>query len=101
MEIIEYLIYNFLLIFIVYKANNTIFNNDTIYNKRIEVISYILYYTFISIIYFLNGIPIVMMIFNILFLFLIQFNYKTNIKDKMLITTYTYLTMILSFFSLP
>ena len=95
MEIIEYLIYNFLLIFIVYKANNTIFNKDTIYNKSIEVISYILYYTFISIIYLLNGIPIVMMIFNILFLFLIQFNYKTNIKDKILITTYTYLTMII------
>ncbi len=95
MKVIEYLIYNFLLIFIVYKANNTIFNKDTIYNKSIERISYILYYVFISIIYLLNGIPIVMMIFNILFLFLIQFNYKTNIKDKILITTYTYLTMII------
>ncbi len=91
MSILEYLIYNFLLIFIVYKCTNKIFDNSIIHNKVIEICSYIIYYILSSVIYLVNGVPIVMLLCNIIAIFLIQFNYKTRIKDKLLITMYIYL----------
>ncbi len=95
MNIIEYLIYNFLLIFIIYKGTNTIFNENMVYNKKIERLSYILYYIFISSLYLINGVPVIMMIFNLICIFLIQFNYKIAIKDKMLLSMYLYLLLFI------
>lgn len=95
MSILGYLIYNFLLILIIYKSINLIFDKNIIFNKYIEIFSYFLYYVTTSIIYLIHGIPIIMLISNIIFIFLIQFNYKTKIKDKILITMYVYLVMFI------
>lgn len=91
---LEYLIYNFFLVFIIYKGMNVIFDKDNIYNKNIEIISYSIYYILISIIYLKIGLPIIMLLSNIIGNFIIQFNYKTKIKDKLLITMYIYLILL-------
>ena len=88
MDLIEYLIYNGILVFTIYASINTIFDNNMIYNKNIEIGSYLIYYIFSSFIYLTIGAPTIMLLTNIIFIFLIQFNYKTIVKDKILLSIY-------------
>lgn len=94
-NLIKYLAYNFMLIFILYKSMNLTIRRELIYNKKVEILSYISYYIITSIFYLLIGIPIIMLTINIISIFIIQFNYKTNLKDKLLITIYIYLMMFI------
>lgn len=96
MDLIEYLIYNGILVFTIYASINTIFDNNMIYNKNIEIGSYLIYYIFSSFIYLTIGAPTIMLLTNIIFIFLIQFNYKTIIKDKILLSIYIYLIMLVA-----
>ena len=91
MQVIGYLIYNFFVITIIYKGMNIVFDKDIIYSKRVEVLSYVIYYLVSISMYLLFGEPNIMMLTNIIFIYLIQFNYKTKIKDKVLIAIYIYL----------
>ena len=95
MDLIEYLIYNGILVFTIYASINTIFDNNMIYNKNIEIGSYLIYYIFSSFIYLTIGAPTIMLLTNIIFIFLIQFNYKTIIKDKILLSIYIYLIILI------
>lgn len=95
MNVIFYLIYNAILIFTIYKIINTIFDRNLIYNRNIEIISYLVYYICSSFTYLTIGIPKIMLFTNVLFIFLIQFNYKTNIKDKMLLSSSIYFIMFI------
>ena len=91
MQVIGYLIYNFFVITIIYKGMNIVFDKDIIYSKRVEVLSYVIYYLVSISMYLLFGEPNIMILTNIIFIYLIQFNYKTKIKDKVLIAIYIYL----------
>lgn len=95
MNVLFYLVYNAILVFIIYKIINTIFDSNLIYNKNIEIISYLIYYISSSFIYLTIGIPKIMLSTNILFIFLIQFNYKTNVKDKILLSSIIYFVMFI------
>ena len=95
MDLIEYLIYNAILVFTIYLSINTIFDNSMIYNKNIEIVSYLTYYILSSFIYLTVGIPTIMLFTNIIFIFLIQFNYKTIVKDKILLSIYIYLIILI------
>ena len=95
MDLIEYLIYNGILVFTIYASINTIFDNNMIYNKNIEIVSYLIYYIVSSFIYLTIGIPTIMLFTNITFIFLIQFNYKTIVKDKILLSIYIYLIILI------
>lgn len=90
-----YIIYNIINILIIYKSIKLILDKDLVYNRKIEVISYILFYI-ISTTMFLNvGIPIFILGSNLITLFLLQFNYKTKIKDKILLVIYIMLILII------
>ncbi len=95
MDLIEYLTYNGILVFTIYASINAIFDENIVHNKNIELISYLIYYIFSSFIYLTNGTPILMLFVNISFIFMIQFNYKTLIKDKILLTIYIYLVILI------
>lgn len=95
MNVLFYLVYNAILVFIIYKIINTIFDSNLIYNKNIEIMSYLIYYISSSFIYLTIGIPKIMLLTNILFIFLLQFNYKTNVKDKILLSSSIYFVMLI------
>lgn len=85
---ISYIIYNMLNIIIVYKSIKKIMTRELTYNRKIEILSYILFYILLSYMFLKIGIPLLMLITNFLCIFLIQFNYKTNVKDKLLLSIY-------------
>jgi signal transduction histidine kinase len=63
-------------------------------NRKLEVISYTLYYfSFTSVYLFLN-IPIVTLLCNIVVLFLVSFNYKTSLKRRILAISLIYIILI-------
>lgn len=51
-------------------------------SKELEFISYAFYYVLIAIIYLLTKVPVVMMVSNICFLFLLTFNYKGSLRRR-------------------
>lgn len=67
-------------------------NKDT--NRNIELISYIVYFIFITLIYLTINIPILMMISNILAFVLLTLNYKTTIKNRLVITSIIYIILL-------
>lgn len=84
---IFYIVYNIINILIIRKYMMSIFKSIVI-NKNIEIFSYIIYFFVSTIIYILFPIPIIMLFSNILMIFLVQFNYKTTIRNKILLTIY-------------
>ena len=85
---IPYIVYNMLNIIIIYKSIKQIMTKELTYNRKIEISSYIIFYILVSYMFLKVGIPLLMLITNLLGLFLIQFNYKTNTKDKLLLAIY-------------
>ena len=85
---ISYIVYNMLNIIIIYKSLKQIMTKELTYNRKIEISSYIIFYILVSYMFLKVGIPLLMLITNLLGLFLIQFNYKTNTKDKLLLAIY-------------
>lgn len=90
---IIYIIYNFLSIILIYKNIKKIMKDEITYNKIIEIITYFIFLCLSSYVFLKIGIPIFILITNFLCLFLIQFNYKTNIKDKLIISMYILLIL--------
>ena len=87
-ENIDYIIYNMLNVVIIYKSIKKIMTKELTYNRKIEICSYMIFYILVSYTFLKFGIPLLMLITNLLGLFLIQFNYKTNTKDKLLLAIY-------------
>lgn len=81
---ILYLIFNAINVFWVYKSIHTLLHKK-IKNTHIEIITYILYYLIISMAYILSIEPNVRISLNILLIYLLLFNYKINIKNKVIL----------------
>lgn len=77
-------IYKFMMIF--YLERNT--------DKKIELISYGIYYIAATFLYLFINIPIVLMISNLLFFFILTFNYKSSFKKRILTTLLIYLILM-------
>lgn len=88
-----YILYNILNVFIIYKSIKIILYNELVFNQKYEIISYILYFLISTTIFLLIRIPIIMLLSNMLMLFLIQFNYNTTIKNKILLALYIILIL--------
>lgn len=88
-----YILYNIINVFIIYKSIKIILNNELVFNRKYEIISYILYFLISTTIFLLIRIPIIMLFSNMLMLFLIQFNYNTTIKNKILLALYIILIL--------
>ncbi len=90
---IVYVITSIFGIYIIYRFMNIFFERDNI-NRKIEIVSYLIYYVLISIIYLYIKIPIVMTAFNICFFFLLSLNYKANFKKRIICALLIYLILM-------
>jgi hypothetical protein len=75
--------------YIIYKLINDFLDGGS-KNKKIEIITYVIYNMLSLFIYFKIGIPIVMLIFNLAFFSILTLNYMADIKRRILTVFYVY-----------
>lgn len=75
--------------YIIYKLINDFLEGGS-KNKKIEMITYVIYNMLSLLIYFKIGIPIVMLISNLAFFFILTLNYKSDLKRRILAVFYVY-----------
>lgn len=83
------IITNPIFVFAVFKLFRA-FLGDEVYNKKVEIISYFIYFLLSSAIIFVTRIPLVMLIFTVLSFFLISLNYKSKLYKKIITTVFIY-----------
>lgn len=88
-----YIITNIFDTYIVYKFLTAFFEREGI-NKRIEIISYVLYFLCITSVYFFLNIPIITLICNVIVLFLLSFNYGDSMKKRIFAVAFIYIILI-------
>lgn len=78
-----------ILILAISKLMNTFFG-DTVFSKKIEIISYIAYFITTSVLIFFTRIPVILMGVNLISIFLISLNYVEIIRKRILYTIFIY-----------
>jgi hypothetical protein len=71
-----------------------VFFNRKDANRKVEFISYALYYFIFTSVYLFLNIPIVTLISNIVLLFIVSFNYKTSLRRRILAIALIYIILI-------
>lgn len=66
------------------------FLTDSVYDKVIELLSYVVYFLLGLVCYFFIHIPIIMLIYNIFFFLILSLNYKADFKQRILAVIYIY-----------
>lgn len=87
---IVFIFANALSIFSIYKFLGVFFTKK-LYSQKIELLSYVVFYLIILLIYFFVNLPIVMISVNIIGRICVSFNYESNIGKKILATTLSFL----------
>jgi signal transduction histidine kinase len=72
----------------------SVFFNRKDANRKVEFISYALYYFIFTSVYLFLNIPIVTLISNIVLLFIVSFNYKTSLRRRILAIALIYIILI-------
>lgn len=90
---IVYVITNIFGTYVIYKFMNIFFERNNI-NYKLEIVSYLIYFCLITIIYISIRIPIVMTVSNICFFFLLSLNYKANFKKRIICVLLIYLILM-------
>jgi hypothetical protein len=72
----------------------SVFFNRKDANRKVEFISYALYYFIFTSLYLFLNIPIVTLISNIVLLFIVSFNYKTSPRRRILAIALIYIILI-------
>ena len=85
-----FLISNILGIFSVSKLMNIFFEREGI-NRWVELLSYIMYYVLSVLVFIVLPVPAVFLLFNIISIFIITFNYRGTLKHRITATIYVYL----------
>ncbi len=88
-----YIITNIFDVYIIYKFMSVFFNRKDA-NRKVEIISYALYYFIFTFLYLFLNIPIVTLISNIVLLFIVSFNYKTSLRRRILAIALIYIILI-------
>ncbi len=88
-----YIIMNLFRTYIIFKFMNVFFNREEINHSR-EKLSYIIYYLWITGIYLLVNIPVVMLVSNLITLTLLSFNYRATLKQRILSVSLIYLILL-------
>lgn len=91
---IVYLISNMFGTFVLYKFMDVFFDRE-ITNKRVEFISYFIYFILNSFIYLTLNIPILSLVSNIIFFYLISLNYQSTIKKRLIAVFLIYIILLL------
>ena len=85
-----FLVSNILGTFSIFKLINIFFERENTY-KCVEVLSYVIYYIFSVLIFIFFPIPVVLLLFNIIGIFVITFNYSGTLERHITATVYVYL----------
>ncbi len=88
-----YIITNIFDVYIIYKFMSAFFDRKDV-NRKIEIISYIIYFLNLTSLHLFVNIPIVTLLCNIIVLFLVSFNYKTSLKRRILAIIFIYIILI-------
>lgn len=84
-----YIFTNILSTYTIYKLMHVFFDSKEA-DKKYERPSYYLYFIFMTTMYFIANIPVIMLISNISAFLLISFNYRTTIKKRILSVVFIY-----------
>jgi len=89
-------IYIFGNIFMTYSIHKFIelFYTKKITSRKIEYCSYMIYFIIITILHLFIGIPIILMIANIMLFIMLTFNYKSSLKERILVSFLIYLCLM-------
>ena len=88
-----YLITNIFGTYIIHRFMNIFFDrNET--DRKIELASYLMYYFIISYLFLVFNNPIVNVLCNLIMFFLLTFNYKSNLKRKLIATISIYMILM-------
>lgn len=79
-----YIIFKFMCVFFVRKA----------INKHKESLSYMIYFVFITAVYLLINIPVVMLACNLIGFTFLSYNYRSGIKQRILSVLYIYIILL-------
>lgn len=90
---IIYLMSNTFGTYTIFKFMAFFFDTDEA-NKRIEIISYIMYYLAIGTIYIMFNSPVFNLLSNLVLFFLLTLNYSSTLKSKLAATVYIYAILI-------
>ena len=90
---IVYIIMNLFRTFVVFKYMCIFYSREEI-SKKIEWMSYTGFYIVITGIYLTVNVPIIMMISNLLGFFLLSFNYKSALKQRILSSLLIYIILL-------
>lgn len=85
-----FVITNTLGVISIFKLISNFFERQDI-NKKMEFISYSLYFVLSSLVFILLPIPLLMLFFHIISIFALTFNYEGTIKSRITATIYVYL----------
>lgn len=91
---IVYIVTSPLISFAVYKLLHTFFDKQ-ISKKRTEFISFFCYTVLLSAMIFVTRVPLIMLTFNLVSIFLLSFNYKSFIQKKIVVTSLIYSILLL------
>lgn len=75
--------------YVIYRFMN-MFLTDSVYDKVIELLSYVVYFLLALVCHFFIHIPIIMLIYNIFFFLILSLNYKADFKQRILAVIYIY-----------
>ncbi|KOR26003.1 sensor histidine kinase [Clostridium sp. FAM 1755] len=76
--------------YIIFKFMMVFFSREDV-NKKVELCSYIVYFFVISLVYLFIKVPVIMMVCNILFFFIISLNYKSDMEKRIFAIMFIYL----------
>ena len=85
-----FVVSNILGTFSIFKLINIFFERENTY-KCVEVLSYVIYYILSVLIFIFFPIPVVLLLFNIIGIFVITFNYSGTLERHITATVYVYL----------
>lgn len=80
---------NLISAYIIFKFMNIFLSNGS-QNKKLELFSYTVYFILDLECYFFVHIPIIMLIYNILYFLVLTLNYKANFKQRIMAVIYIY-----------
>ncbi|MDD4122624.1 MAG: ATP-binding protein, partial [Eubacteriales bacterium] len=80
--------------YVIYRYMKVFFEHQRS-SKRVELLTYIIYYIFITGIFLFVNIPIVLISSNLIAFFLLSFNYESPIKKRILSAALTYLILMI------
>jgi len=88
-----YIFGNILMIYTIYEFMKLFYKEKAV-NRKIEFGSYLTYFILITVLHLFVKIPIILLIANLLFFLILTFNYKSNLKERILVIFLIYVTLM-------